>query len=441
MQNDSAVKQLMYKVASLIPDKVFLSLKYRKNFGRFPDWKNPKTFNEKLQWLKLYNRRPEYTIMVDKVKAKDYVAGIIGEEHIIPTLGVWDDPEDIDFDSLPNQFVLKCNHNSSTGMYICRDKSKMDVEKVKAGLRKGLKQNFYLCGREWPYKNVKRRIIAEAYIAPHEPGAPKDLTDYKFYCFDGTPKLVMVAGGRYSGDKRFGYYDTEWKPVNITWGAPRPDVEFERPADLDDMLRIASKLSANLPHARIDLYNINGHVYFGEITFFDSSGCERITPDSYDTVMGEWLKLPDNQQCKKKGGVIIKIVDGDVTVVPMSRDNDELKDYKFFCFNGKVMCFKIDFGRFVEHHANYYAPDGDLLPFGEVVYPPVYEHKETIPDNLDDMIEIAERLSRGLPFLRVDLYNMNGHIYFGELTFFPNSGMGAFTDEAWDKRLGDWISL
>ena len=148
-------------VLNWMDDRHYLQLMYRLNMGRRLDLEHPKTFNEKLQWLKLYNRRPEYTTMVDKVKAKDYVASIIGPEHIIPTLGVWDDPDDIDFDSLPDRFVLKCNHNSGLGMYICRDKSQMDVEKVKAALRKGLKQNYYLHGREWPYKNVERKVFAE----------------------------------------------------------------------------------------------------------------------------------------------------------------------------------------------------------------------------------------------------------------------------------------
>ncbi len=438
MHNDSTVKQLMYKVASLIPDKVFLSLKYRKNFGRFPDWKNPKTFCEKINWLKLYDRNPLYTRMVDKYEAKEYVANIIGRQYIIPTLGVWDSPDDIDFDSLPNQFVLKATHDSGR-VVICTDKSKFDRAKAVDEMRVSLKRDFYAVTREWPYKNVKRRIIAEAYIAPHETGAPKDLPDYKFFCFNGEPKYCQVIRDR-STEETIDFYDTDWvhqEFVGLNPVARNGLTPVARPGHLDDMIAVCRKLAKDVPFVRVDLYEVDGNEYFGELTFYPNSGMGVFTPEEWSERLGELIKLPTS----RRGGVIVKIVNGDVTILSMSNGGDELKDYKFFCFNGKVRCFKIDFGRFIEHHANYYAPDGELLPFGEVVCPPVYEHKETIPDNLDDMIEIAERLSRGLPFLRVDLYNMNGHIYFGELTFFPNSGMGAFTDEAWDKRFGDWISL
>ena len=154
----------LQKISCLVSDKPYLEMMYWLNLGKKLNLKHPVTFNEKLQWLKLYNHNPEYTVMVDKVKAKEYVAKLIGEEHIIPTLGVWDDPDDIDFDALPNQFVLKCNHNSGTGMCICRDKSKLDIEKVKAELRKGLKENYFMRWREWPYKNVPRRILAEKFM-------------------------------------------------------------------------------------------------------------------------------------------------------------------------------------------------------------------------------------------------------------------------------------
>ena len=274
-----------------LPDATYLKLLYRFRIGRRLDLKNPQTFTEKLQWLKLYNRKPEYTTMVDKYAVKEYVANIIGEEYIIPTLGVWDKPGDIDWDSLPNQFVLKTTHGGGGGgVVICRDKNSFNKEEAKSKLEASMRGDIYKSLREWPYKNVHKRIIAEKFMAPEKDKL--DLTDYKIYCFNGEPKLIMVAGGRYSGDKRFAYYDTDWNVVNITWGAPRPDKEFDKPAKLSDMLRVASQLSKDMIHSRIDLYCIENDVYFGEITFFDSSGFEEITPSEMDEYLGKLIKLP-----------------------------------------------------------------------------------------------------------------------------------------------------
>lgn len=270
-------------------DEEYLKKLFYASMGKTLNLDNPQTFNEKLQWLKLYNRKPEYTTMVDKYEVREYIAQKLGTEYLIPLLGVWDTPDEIDFNKLPDRFVLKCNHNSGLGMYICQDKSKMDVGQVKKELWKGLKQDYYLTGREWPYKNVKRKIIAEKYME-------------------------------------------------------------------DDAVH-------------------------------------------------------------------------------------ELRDYKFFCFNGRCKCFKVDFNRFVEHRANYYDPQGHLLDFGEKICPPDSTKNIVLPENLAEMISLAEKLSVGFPFLRVDLYDVNGKIYFGELTFFPASGFGEFTSEEWDERLGSWIKL
>ena len=192
-----------------IPDKTYLKMIYRLHMNKKLDLKNPKTMNEKLQWLKLYNREPKYTTMVDKYAVREYIKDILGEEYLIPLLGVWDDPEEIDFASLPDQFVLKCNHNSGLGMCICKDKSKLDIAKVKAGLKKGLKQNYYKPGREWPYKNIKRRIIAEKYMTDDE-GAT-DFTDYKFYCFNGYVDCVLGCYERSTGKPKFYFFDKNWK--------------------------------------------------------------------------------------------------------------------------------------------------------------------------------------------------------------------------------------
>lgn len=272
-----------------MPDRDYLERKFEALMGTPLHLDAPQTFNEKLQWLKLYDRKPEYTMMVDKYRVREYIAQKIGAEYLIPLLGVWNSPDEIDFAALPEQFVLKCNHNSGLGMCICKDKSTLDLRKVRRELRKGLRQDYYLPGREWPYKDVPRKIIAEKYM-----------------------------------------------------------------------------------------------------------------------------------------------IDNDV---------NELRDYKFFCFRGEVKCFKVDFDRFIDHRANYFDPNGNPMPFGEVVCPPKPDKQLVLPKNLGKMISLAEKLSGDIPFLRVDFYNVQGRIYFGELTFSPASGMGKFIPEEWDAILGSWLQL
>ena len=271
-------------------DRDYITKQYRVRMGRELNLEDPQLFSEKLQWLKLHDHNPLYTQLVDKYRVRDYIAQKVGAEYLIPLLGVWDDPDEIDFDALPDQFVLKCTHNSGTGMCICRDKSKLDHDRVRENLRKGLRENFYMRCREWPYKDVPRRIIAE-----------KLMTD--------------------------------------------------------------------------------------------------------------------------------------------RAETTELKDYKFFCFNSEVKCFKVDFDRFVDHRANYYDRLGSLLPFGETVCPPKYEEQIQLPSQLPEMIKLAETLSAGFVFLRVDFYCVCDRIYFGELTLYPNGGWGTFTDQKWDYTLGQWLSV
>ena len=260
--------------------------------GKPLDLNNPRTFGEKLEWLKLYNRKPEYTIMVDKVKVKDYVAPIIGEKYIIPTLGVWDDPEEIDFDSLPNRFVLKCNHNSGLGMFICKDKNKIYIDKVKTGLRQGLKQDYYIGSREWPYKNVPRRILAEQFIDP--PTGSCDLPDYKWYCFNGEPKFCQVIQNRNTSET-IDFFDAEWKHQNfigLNSKASNAKITPLRPAHIEEHLTIARKLSKEIPFARIDLYETDDSPYFGEVTFFPNSGFGSFRPMEYNEILGSMIHLP-----------------------------------------------------------------------------------------------------------------------------------------------------
>jgi hypothetical protein len=276
------------RLLNWVTDKTYLETIYKLRFGKHINWEDPKTFNEKLQWLKLYDRNPLYTTLVDKYAVKEHVASIIGSEYIIPTIGSWNNAKDIDFDALPDRFVLKCNHDSG-GILICKDKRKLDYDSTRRKLNRCLRHNGYWYGREWPYKNVKPRIIAEKYMK-----------------------------------------DTQ---------------------------------------------------------------------------------------------------------------TSELRDYKFFCFNGKVKCFKIDFDRFVYHRANYFDTNGTLLPFGELICPPDFDRTIDMPHNLQLMIKFSEILSKGIPFVRVDFYEVDGKVYFGEMTFYPASGFGVFTDGEWDYKLGEWITL
>ena len=281
-------RRLLLMTAKLFPDAMFLRLLFPLKVGYKLDLNNPTTFNEKLQWLKLYDRKPEFVKMVDKYEAKDYVKTKIGEEHVIPTIGVYNTWDEIDIQGLPEKFVIKCTHDSG-GILICTDKSGVEWSTARRKIENALKTNYYWRNREWPYKGVKPRIIAEDYMV-------------------------------------------------------------------------------------------------------DESG-------------------------------------------------KELKDYKFFCFDGKVRFYKIDFDRFIEHHSNYYDREGRFLPFGEAALPPVREKELHLPTNFQEMIQIAEKLSKGIPFVRIDLYNVNGRIYFGEITFFPASGMGQFTSYEWDEKIGEMLKL
>lgn len=274
-------------------DEKYLKKLYMANFGKELDLENPKTFNEKLQWLKLYDRKPEYTMMVDKYKVREYIAEKLGEEYLIPLLGVWDDPEEIDFDKLPDQFVLKCNHNSGLGMCICKDKSKLDIKKVKSELRKGLKQDYYLHGREWPYKDVPRKIICEKYMT--DSSKTDDFTDYKFFCFNGKVDSVMLCLERQTGNPKFYFFDKEWKLCRYNKLGKAMPAQFSvpKPDNVIKMFEIASELSKKLPFVRIDLYNAGGHIYFGEITFFPDSGFDYNLLPETDKYFGSLINLED----------------------------------------------------------------------------------------------------------------------------------------------------
>ena len=254
------------------------------------DWKNPKTFNQKLQWLKVYNKNPMYTTMVDKYEAKKYVANIIGEEHIIPTLGVWNSFDEIDFNSLPNQFVLKCTHDSG-GVLIVKDNTKFDKEAARKMFRIALNRNNCSVNREWPYKNVKPRIIAENLIT--EISNPDGLVEYKIFCFDGEPKMVLVCKGQAHGAGRTNdYCDLNLQRFSFTSLNPNSKGDITIPDELPQLLEVAKKLSVGIPQVRVDTYLADGKIYFGELTFFHNSGMATFNPLEWDETLGEWITLP-----------------------------------------------------------------------------------------------------------------------------------------------------
>ena len=272
-----------------LKDKKYLELMYLKRMNRKIDIENPKTFNEKLQWLKLYDRRPEYTKMVDKYEVKEYIASIIGEEYVIPTLEVYNKFEEIEWDKLPNQFVIKCTHDSG-GLVICKDKANLDIKKTKKKINKNLKKNYYYPGREWPYKNVKPRIIIEKYM---EDQNNKDLKDYKFMCFHGKVLCSFVCSNRHSKEGlKIDFYDLNWNKMPFKRKYPNSDITMEKPLNYDLMIQLSEKLAKEIPFVRVDFYEINGHVYFGELTFYPGSGVEEFEPELYDYELGSWLTLP-----------------------------------------------------------------------------------------------------------------------------------------------------
>ena len=272
-----------------LSDEEFLKKVFPKYMGYPLDLENPKTFSEKLQWLKVNYREPVQTVMVDKHEAKNFIAHRVGDQYIIPTLAVWNSVEDIDFDALPNQFVLKCTHDSG-GIVICKDKSSLDREAAKAKLRTSLKRDYSRIAREWPYKEVPRRIIAEEYLS--ELGS-NEILDYKMYCFHGEPKMTVVCSDRFSKTgTRMNFYDIDWKPMGIHFGHYPPlPTEFPRPETYEEMLRLATELSKDCPFLRVDFYEIKRRLYIGELTFFPGAGLEQFRPISKDYELGEWLHL------------------------------------------------------------------------------------------------------------------------------------------------------
>ena len=276
------------KFSRILADKTYLKIYFKCKMGYKLNLKNPQTFNEKLQWLKLYDRNPEYTKMVDKYEVREYIKEKIGEEYLIPLIGVYDKFDDIDFDELPNQFVIKCNHDSG-GLVICKDKGKLNIEETRKKINKSLKRNYYYSGREWPYKNVKPRIIIEKYM---EDSNKSDLIDYKLFCFNGIPKIVLVCSERFSSSNMCEtWFDMNWKLIDMTESGHRVDSTISKPKQLKKMVELSKKLSKNIPFIRVDWYEIGDKLYFGELTFYPASGFEKFEPKEWNKKIGDMLSI------------------------------------------------------------------------------------------------------------------------------------------------------
>lgn len=278
-----------------LDDETFIKRKFRAEMGYDIDLEHPKTFNEKLNWLKLYDRNPEYSRLVDKFAVKKYVAERIGEKYVIPLIGgPWYSFDEIPLDTLPQQFVLKTSHDCG-GVYLCKDKSSFDADKARKFLTSHLNRDYYLTGREWPYKNVKPCIFAEEYMS--DVGDSDQLTDYKFFCFDGQVKALFVATDRQrkNAETKFDFFDVNFSHLPIVQGHPNADRQIECPPTFEKMKELASELSRGFPELRVDFYNVGNQIYFGELTLFHFSGFVPFVPSQWDLKFGEWINLPDKK--------------------------------------------------------------------------------------------------------------------------------------------------
>ncbi len=281
---------MMYAL-SFLPDKLYLQIFYFATTRKFINFKDPKGFNEKLQWLKVNDRHPEYSKLVDKLAVREHITEVLGEEYLFPLLGKWESFDKIDFDTLPNQFVLKCNHDSGSSKVI-KDKfalTKEDFDAMKKFYSKRLKHDFFYAGREYPYKDIKPYIIAEKMMTDDK-NPEKSIDDYKFYCFNGIPKMMLMVTDR-DTDCRFDFFDMSFNHLDVKRHCPNSDKPIEKPKMFDEMHRIATELAKNKKFVRIDLYELGGKIYFGEYTFFAGGGFQLFKPDEWERKLGDWIAL------------------------------------------------------------------------------------------------------------------------------------------------------
>lgn len=279
----------MQKMEKVLPDSLYLKILFRLKVGYKLNLKTPKTFNEKMSWIKLYDRQPLYTRLADKYEVKQYVAERIGGRYVVENYLVAENWDEIDFDKLPNQFVLKCTHDSG-GAFVCRDKQQFDFEQVRQKMMANLQCNYFYPGREWPYMNIKPRIIADRYLDDH---TGNELRDYKFWCFNGRPTYMYCT---IKGANIFeNFYDMQFRPVKIDHGFPRHQPEFERPKNFELMKELATKLSEGIPFVRVDFFDVDEKIYFGEFTFYDWGGMKPFG-DDWDQRLGELIQLPQRRE-------------------------------------------------------------------------------------------------------------------------------------------------
>ena len=415
-----------------IPDEPHLRAMYRGTVGGKLDLQNPKTYNEKLQWLKIHDRNPLYNTLVDKYRVKPWVAERIGEEHVTKTYAMWENAEDIDITDLPERFVLKTNHDSG-GVAICSDRNTFDLDAAKKKLAKHLKTNYFWRTREWPYKDVKPCIFAEEYLYPAE--GKSDLTDYKIMCFDGRVRCEFTCTDRAEGGLRVDFFDPEWNHLPFTRHYPNADVPPEAPSSLKQMVTDAELLSKETPFVRADFYEVAGQYYFGELTFFPGGGFEEFDPSSWDETLGSWIKLPNSIG----GGCFLGessmlLVHGNV------RPESCPADYKVSCFNGEPKLIEVHRGRFSDHTCDYFTPSWEPLPDIEWAGIPKSKGEIAAPSRLQEMLDYSLVLTEGFPEMRADWYLAGDRLIFGELTLFNDAGFGVIDDDT-DSLLGSFIDL
>ena len=289
MNLNKKIKSIVIHFGKWIPDKTYLKILYFLDRRKFLNLKNPKTFTEKIQWLKIHDRNPEYCILVDKIKVKELVASKIGERYVIPTLSIYDTVDSIDLKKLPDKFVLKTNHDSG-GVILCQNKEEFDINNAKKKLKKSFKRNYYKTFREWPYKNINRKIFAETHI--NDTGN-KDITDYKWFCFNGKPLFCQVIKDR-NTKETIDFYDSEWNHmdfVGLNINCRNSENTEKKPTNLNEQLQIAKSLSAGFKFIRVDLYNIKGKIYFGELTLYPASGFGTFSPDEWNYKLGDLIDI------------------------------------------------------------------------------------------------------------------------------------------------------
>lgn len=281
----------MRRYEKWMPSRMYLKFMYYATMKQKLKLNPPVLYNEKIQWLKLYDNKPEYASMVDKHEVKEFVRKRLGGEYVVPEYGVWDSFDEIDFEKLPEQFVLKCTHDSAS-YAICTDKQTFDIAKTREKINACLKRNFYYIGRELQYKEIKPRIIAEAYLEDHR---YHELRDYKFFTFGGVPKIVHIVSNRQNPDEpTYGdFFDMDYGHLDLTMGHDNAPIPPEKPLGFEDMKRCAAILSEGIPHCRVDFYEVDGHVYFGELTFRQDSGFAEVKPERWNRILGDWINLED----------------------------------------------------------------------------------------------------------------------------------------------------